>query len=211
MFLFPVFLFRNVGMYLRFIFVFVFRLFFFFLSFSSFLLFSPVFLFSFLFHLLFLSSPLFLFMIILLISLFSSLSLFISVSLFTHRNWINQSNDSTNEERSCTSQERAINLSLLSVSGPGEFSHVESNWAAGSTLGGALPEPTNIDLSEGAEGVIKQTTPQSQVVMLYGWNYDGTSMSSVSFVPDQWKHPWHVTSKTTLIWTWTLTQTKTKP
>ena len=36
-------------------------------------------------------------------------------------------------------QERAFNLSILTVSGPGKFARVESNWAAGSTPGGALP------------------------------------------------------------------------
>ena len=36
-------------------------------------------------------------------------------------------------------EERAINLSIRAVSGPGEFSLAESKGAAGSTPGGALP------------------------------------------------------------------------
>jgi len=35
-------------------------------------------------------------------------------------------------------QERALNLSILLVSGTGEVSRVESNYATGSTPGGAL-------------------------------------------------------------------------
>ena len=73
-------------------------------------------------------------------------------------------------------EERAVNLSFLNVSGPGVFFRVESNEAAGSTPGGALcrfsqvsacnhtlPQLTNIDFSEGAEGVMKQT-----IGMVYG-------------------------------------------
>ena len=58
------------------------------------------------------------------------------------------------------------------MSGPGEFSRVESNYAAGSTPGGALPsiplsfslatilppEPKDFDFSQDAEGVTKRTT-----------------------------------------------------
>ena len=36
-------------------------------------------------------------------------------------------------------QERAINLPILTMSELGEFSRVESDYIAGSTLGGALP------------------------------------------------------------------------
>ena len=72
-------------------------------------------------------------------------------------------------------QEITTNLSTLTMHGLGGFSRVGSNEAAGSTPGGALPsiplsvshatmlspEPQNFDFSEGAEGVMKQTTPQS--------------------------------------------------
>ena len=82
----------------------------------------------------------FIFISLFFISLSSPLSLFIFISLFTHRNGNNQTTDSTNKERSCTSQERAINLSILAVSKPG----VVSKNATDATPGGALPEPTNI-------------------------------------------------------------------
>ena len=61
---------------------------------------------------------------------------FLSPSLFTHRNGINQSNDSTNEERSCTKSRQNYQfvhpLSLVS------FSRVVSNNAIDATPGGAL-------------------------------------------------------------------------
>ena len=51
----------------------------------------------------------------------------------------NQTNHSTNCERPCiTDQERAINLSILTMSGPGKSLRVESNQTAGSTPGRAL-------------------------------------------------------------------------
>ncbi len=59
------------------------------------------------------------------------------------------------------------------MSGPGKFSRVESNQAAGSTPGGALPsiplsfslatilppEPKNFDFSQGADGVMQKRPP----------------------------------------------------
>jgi hypothetical protein len=48
-------------------------------------------------------------------------------------------------------QERALNLSILLVSGPGEVPRVESNWATGSTPGGALP---SIPLSFGLATIL---------------------------------------------------------
>ena len=94
---------------------------------------------------------------------------------------------------------RAINETILTVFGPSKFSRVVSNNATDATPGGALPSilvsfsvatilsqrPTNIDFSAGAEGVIKQTTSQSQVGMVYGSDYGATSMPSVSFVLDR--------------------------
>ena len=51
----------------------------------------------------------------------------------------NQTNHSTNYERPCiTDQERAINLSILTMSGPGKSLRVESNQTAGSTPGRTL-------------------------------------------------------------------------
>ena len=52
-------------------------------------------------------------------------------------------------------QERAINLSILTVSGPGEFPRVESNLAAGSTPGGALPS-THLSFSPAATTRLQQ-------------------------------------------------------
>ena len=78
-------------------------------------------------------------------------------------------------------QERALNLSILIVSGPGEFPRVESNQAAGSTPGGALPsmslsfslatifppEPKHFDFSEGRMGR-EYNTVRSLVGIVYG-------------------------------------------
>ena len=90
-------------------------------------------------------------------------------------------------------QERAINLSILLVSGPGEFSGVESNWAAGSTPGGALPSiPLSFSLAtilppkskylwfltECPEGHPCNATGSS-VDIVYGWDYDGIWSSSI--------------------------------
>ena len=69
-------------------------------------------------------------------------------------------------------QERAINLSILTMSGPGEFAKAEPDQATRPPLGAVfpsmplsfslatilLPEPNNFDFSQGAEGVIKLTT-----------------------------------------------------
>ena len=85
-------------------------------------------------HLFFSLSLLFLSSLFSFSSLFIFLSLFIFISVSFHlcllssslslhtETELNQTNDSTNEERSCTSQERAINLSVhLAVSKPDEF------------------------------------------------------------------------------------------
>ena len=87
---------------------------------------------------------------------------------------INQTSHSTNKQRPCTNQERGINLSILPASGL--FSVMCQITPRSSIPGGALPinslsfslatvlspEPTNIDFSEGAEGVTKHTTPTLQ-------------------------------------------------
>src|SRR5690606_8761868 len=84
-------------------------------------------------------------------------------------------------------QERALNLSILNVSGPGEFPRVESKSAACATprpphpstpLGSSLttgppPEPTHLGSSQGAERVEYEARPlprrESLLVRLRGY------------------------------------------
>ena len=67
-------------------------------------------------------------------------------------------------------QERDVSLPILAMSGPGNFSRVEQNEAAGSTPSGdafqgfslaaiLLPEPKHFVLSQCVERVMKPTTP----------------------------------------------------
>ena len=79
-------------------------------------------------------------------------------------------------------RERALNLSILPVSGPGEISRVESNYAAGSTPGGALPsiplsfsfatilppEPTSFGFPEASRRAYMKNSYGSLAGIVYG-------------------------------------------
>ena len=73
---------------------------------------------------------------------FFSLSLSLSFTAHTETRSTRQMTPPTKNghaPRDPLNQERTINLSILAMSHPGKFSRVESNQAAGSTPGGALP------------------------------------------------------------------------
>jgi len=79
-------------------------------------------------------------------------------------------------------QERAFSLSIVILSGPGKLSRVESNYAAGSTPGGALPsiplslslatilppEPKDFGFPQGADRIMQLNPRQSLVGIVYG-------------------------------------------